>query len=90
MTVVGLLLSGGARQGWSWISVLLCYLCLLASFSVDKAAAQSEFSAMLAINYINIVHKGRIVKCIQYQSVCNLSSSCSSRAVELMVRLCKQ
>ena len=58
MTVVGLLLSGRTRQGWSWISVLLYYLCLLASFSVDKAAAQSEFSAMFAINYI-IVRKGK-------------------------------
>lgn len=90
MTVVGLLLSGRTRQGWSWISVLLCYLCLLASFSVDKAAAQSEFSAMFAINYNIIVRKGRTVKCIQYQSICNLSSSCSSCVMELMVQLCKQ
>lgn len=90
MTVVGLLLTGRTHQAWSWISVLLCYLCLLASFYVDKAAAQSEFSAMLAINCI-IVRKGRTVKCIQYQSVCNLSSSCSSSvSVDLMVQLCKQ
>ena len=46
MTVVGLLLTGRTRRRWSWISVLLCYLCLLASFHVDKAAAQSEFNFM--------------------------------------------
>ena len=39
-----LILTGRTRRRWSWMSMLLSALSLLASFHVEKAAAQGEFA----------------------------------------------